>query len=211
MVAPGALVDVGAGAGGFAAAAEDAGFDVTAIEMNVECCSYMTERLGVRAICTDQPLEALMSLPPSRVVTFWHVLEHLPDPAHALSTAAAVLEPGGVLAFALPNPDSLQFRTLRSRWAHLDAPRHVCLASPDALVDRASKLGFEPLLRTTIDPSGVSCNVHGWVYALLRDPSKDVVRYPALRTGLVLTRAFAPLERRGMGAAISVFMRKSRA
>jgi hypothetical protein len=62
----GALIDVGAGSGGFAAAARDAGFEVTAIEMDAHCCEYLQGSLGVRAICTDEPVEQVRALPRAR-------------------------------------------------------------------------------------------------------------------------------------------------
>jgi SAM-dependent methyltransferase len=208
LVSPGTLIDVGAGAGGFAAAAHSAGFDVTAIEMDRECCEFMEAKLGVRAIATNQPIAALRAQPPARVVAFWHVLEHLPQPAEALSAAADALEPGGVLAIAVPNPDSIQFRLLRTRWAHLDAPRHVCLMPVAALVEHARSLGLELLLRTTSDPSGVACTVHGWVSALRSDPAGGPPRYPAIRLGTALAAVLAPAESRGRGAAVTLFLRK---
>jgi hypothetical protein len=41
-------------------------------------------------------------------VIFWHSLEHLRQPARALSHAAALLSPGGTLVVAVPNATSLQ-------------------------------------------------------------------------------------------------------
>ena len=55
------------------------------------------------------------------------------------------------------DPRSLQFRLLRARWAHLDAPRHLCLVPPDALV-RREQLGMRSVAMTTNDPYGVGCN-----------------------------------------------------
>jgi 2-polyprenyl-3-methyl-5-hydroxy-6-metoxy-1,4-benzoquinol methylase len=209
MVNPSRLIDVGAGAGGFVAAAQEGGFNVTALEMDTSCCQYIRDHLGAQAICTDRPIAALRSLPPARVVTLWHVLEHLREPGEMLAAAAQSLEPGGVLALAGPNPDSLQFRLLRGRWAHLDAPRHVCLLPASAIVLHARELGLELLWRTTSDPSGLECNRHGWVYALRRDPSDGPARGVSLRLGTAITGAFGPLERRGVGgAALTLFLRK---
>ncbi len=206
----GRLVDVGAGAGGFAAAAVEAGFSVSAIEMDRECCEWMEGRLGVEAICTDRPLEALAALAPSRVVTIWHALEHLPDTAGVLAAVAEALEPDGLLALAIPNSDSIQFRTLRARWAHLDAPRHVSLPGADALLAAAAKAGFSPVFETTSDPSALACNLHGWVYALRRDPSQGAATGLPLRAGAWLTAALGPVERRGRnGAALTLVLRKS--
>ncbi len=210
LAGTGRLVDIGAGAGGFAAAAAEAGFAVTAIEMDRECCEWMEGRLGVAAICTDRPLEALAELPPSRVVTIWHALEHLPDTAGVLAAAAAALEPGGLLALAIPNSDSIQFRVLRARWAHLDAPRHVSLPGADALLGAAQKVGLSPVYETTSDPSALACNLHGWVYALRRDPSEGAATGLPLRAGSLLTSALGPVEHRGRnGAALTLVLRKS--
>src|SRR5271167_3274256 len=49
-VAPGALIEIGAGTGAFAAAAKRAGYQVSAIEMDERSCRYIADRLDVRAI-----------------------------------------------------------------------------------------------------------------------------------------------------------------
>ena len=210
LAGTGRLVDIGAGAGGFASAAAQAGFDVTAIEMDRECCEWMERQLGVTAICTDRPLDALAELPPSRVITIWHALEHLPDTAGVLAAAAAALEPDGFLAVAIPNSESIQFRLLRARWAHLDAPRHVSLPGAPALISGAAKAGLSPVFETTSDPSGLACNLHGWVYALRRDPSQGPAVGLPLRAGSWLTAVLGPVERRGRnGAALTLVLRKT--
>jgi 2-polyprenyl-3-methyl-5-hydroxy-6-metoxy-1,4-benzoquinol methylase len=205
----GSLIDVGAGAGGFVAAAQQRGFTVTAIEMNSECCRYIGTSLGAEAICSDRPAATLRALPSAQVVTLWHVLEHLPDPREMLAAAADALLPGGVLALGVPNPESIQFRLLGSRWPHLDAPRHLCLMPASAVLGRARELGLEPMLKTTNDPFGRLCNVHGWVYALRRDPSVGPPSPTVLRVGTRLAALLAPLERReSRGAALTLLLRK---
>jgi predicted SAM-dependent methyltransferase len=83
--------------------------------MDPACCRYLTERVGVTAICSDDPIAVLLTLGEARVVALWHVLEHLTDPLEILREATGKLEVGGVLAIAVPNPRSLQFRLLRRR------------------------------------------------------------------------------------------------
>ncbi len=209
---PGALIDVGAGSGGFAAAARDSGFEVTAIEMDAHCCEYLESSLGVRAICSDDPVTQLKALPAARVISLWHVLEHLRDPAVMLATAADRLEPGGVLALGVPNPRSLQFRLLDGRWHHLDAPRHLTLIPAPALVAQGRTLGLRCLGLTTNDPFGRLCNLNGWVYALRRRPAaKPTPMQVGLAAGL-LARLAAPVERTGhRGAALTLLLGKDRA
>ena len=55
----GHLIEIGAGTGAFASAAQAAGFDVSAIEMDERCCEYLSMS-GIRAICSDDPAEALV-------------------------------------------------------------------------------------------------------------------------------------------------------
>lgn len=208
-VEPGSLVDIGAGPGGFSAAAKQQGFEVTAIEMDRQCCDYMQDGLGIRAICSDQPVAELRALPPARAIAMWHVLEHLRDPAEMLQAAAEGLQPGGVLAVGVPNPGSLQFRLLRSRWAHLDAPRHLCLMPEQALVAKLRSLGMRLLESTTGDPFGRVCSLHGWAWALRRRPARSDSSVAVIRAAQAITAALAPLEaQRGYGAALTLLLVK---
>ena len=63
------------------------------------------------------------------VVTMHCVLEHLPSPSDALSTAAKLLRAGGLLYVVLPHYDSWDRRMFGRNWHSLDAPRH--LSFPD--------------------------------------------------------------------------------
>ena len=54
------------------------------------------------------------------VISFWHVLEHLPEPEKIIAKSMKLLRAGGVLAIEVPNFDSFQARCFRSEWFHLD-------------------------------------------------------------------------------------------
>jgi len=206
----GALIEIGSAFGVFARAAQRAGFAVTAIEMDARCCTYLRDVVGVQAICSDAPDEALAALGPVQVLALWHVLEHLPRPWKVLARAADTLPSGGVLALATPNPDSLQFRVLGPRWAHVDAPRHLFLIPFAALRSHMDSLGFDVACVTTSDPAGRYWNTFGWEYAMrlhpARRPSTRLTRICARLLGRVL----APLERRGMNgtAYTAVFIKR---
>lgn len=206
----GRVVDVGAAYGVFARAAKLSGYDVTAIEMDARCCDYLRATVGVDAIQSDQPHRALAQLDAADAVVLWHVLEHLERPAQLLAGAAVVLAPGGVLALAMPNPDSLQFRLLGSSWAHVDAPRHLALIPFAALAARAAELGLEVAHVTTSDPAGRHWNAFGWEYALRRRPARHRSTPLTRRIGQAVALALAPLERRGMNgtAYTAVFVKR---
>jgi 2-polyprenyl-3-methyl-5-hydroxy-6-metoxy-1,4-benzoquinol methylase len=210
FVSDGQMVEIGPAFGIFALAAKRAGFDVTGIEMDRRCCKYLEDVVGVRAICSNAPEKVLTDVGPTAVIVLWHVLEHLPRPWDVLEQAAARLESGGVLALAMPNPDSLQFRVLGGRWAHVDAPRHLFLIPFATLKARAEQLGFEARHVTTSDPAGRYWNSFGWEYALRRHPARSPSTR-ATRTGSrLLGLGLAPLERLGMNGATytAVFVKR---
>jgi SAM-dependent methyltransferase len=195
---PGRLVEVGPGSGVFAYAARRADFDVTAIEMDERTCAHLRDTIGIQAVQSARPEASLTELPPSRAIALWHVVEHVPEPWALLDAAAANLEPGGALALATPNPDSLQFRLLRARWAHVDAPRHLFLLPLDAVRARAEAAGLRLAHVTTTDPAGRHWNRFGWEYALRRRPASGPASRPVAGAALGLTLAMRPLEHTGM-------------
>lgn len=205
----GRLVEVGPGTGAFARAALQAGFEVTAIEMDEHAGEYLRDVVGAESIISDAPQDVLPTLPPSRAIAMWHVIEHLPEPWEVLERAAENLEPGGVLAIAAPNPEALQFRLLRSRWAHLDAPRHLFLIPRRALDGRCRELGLRPAFTTTADPQGRYWNWFGWDYALRPSPRSRTPRLHSALPSLALARLMRPIETRGGNgcAYTSVFVK----
>jgi 2-polyprenyl-3-methyl-5-hydroxy-6-metoxy-1,4-benzoquinol methylase len=206
----GRLVEIGPGFGAFARAARNAGFDVTAIEMDEPSVEWLSSIVGVRAIQSAAPEEVLPTLEPSRVIAMWHVIEHLPRPWEVLESAAANLQPGGVLVIATPNPQSLQFKLLGRRWAHVDAPRHLFLIPPATLERRCEELGLRLASSTTVDPGGRHWNWFGWLYALRASPRSRPPRLHHLLAARLLATLAAPVEARGQKgcAYTSIFVKK---
>jgi SAM-dependent methyltransferase len=190
----GRLVEIGPGPGTFALAARDAGYDVTGIEMDARACAHLRSAIGVDAVQSDAPARALAELPPSRVVAMWHVLEHLREPWEALEAAARNLEPGGVLALAVPNPGAFQFRMLQARWPHVDAPRHLFLIPAPLLAERARAAGLELVLLTARDRGGIYWNRFGWQHALMRPGQSKARTAVALAIGTGVAALMAPIE-----------------
>jgi 2-polyprenyl-3-methyl-5-hydroxy-6-metoxy-1,4-benzoquinol methylase len=197
----GRLVEIGPGVGGFSRAAHNAGFEVTAIEMDAACCEYLERVVGVRAIQSDAPDRVLSDLDPANAIVMWHVLEHVPEPWQLLDAAAGHLAPGGVLAIATPNPQSLQFRLLRGRWAHVDAPRHLFLIPYAALRARCHDAGLTATLATTSDPAGRAWNRFGWEYALRRFPARNHATLRVRLLSEMLEHTLGPAERQGFSGA----------
>jgi len=128
---PGRLLDAGAGRGRFVASARDAGYQASGVEPSLRGVQAAAE-MGIEL--QHAGIEAAeVALGSYDVVSLWHVLEHLGDPAAALERIGGWLRPGGVLLVGVPNLDSLQARLGGERWFHLDAPRHRIHFTPRGL------------------------------------------------------------------------------
>jgi SAM-dependent methyltransferase len=135
--APLRLVDAGAGRGRFVAAARAAGYEAIGVEPSLR---GVDPGLGlIQASLLDAPIA------PGSVdaVTLWHVLEHLEDPAEALTALASWLGPGGTLVLGVPNLGSWQARLGGGRWYHLDLPRHRVHFTLPGLILLLQSCGFE--------------------------------------------------------------------
>jgi 2-polyprenyl-3-methyl-5-hydroxy-6-metoxy-1,4-benzoquinol methylase len=204
----GPLIEIGPGAGGFAGEAQRSGYHVRAIEMDERACLHL-RALGVQTVHSAAPHRALAEMASSRAIVLWHVFEHLTEPVALLRAAAANLQPGGVLAVAVPNPGAFGLRVLGARWPHIDAPRHLQLVPAATLVRLAGEAGLAPLALTGSDRTGRDWNVFGWQHVLVRPDSAPARRRAAFYAAAVLAEALAPVERHGLrGSTYSAVFRK---
>jgi len=121
----GRLLDVGAGAGDFVAAAGALGWEAVGVEANAEAARRAREA-GLAVVAGDAAT-ALTSgrlAGPFDVVRFHHTLEHLAAPAEALRAAAEAVPPGGSLLVAVPNAGGVFARGFGRYWYHWALPFH---------------------------------------------------------------------------------------
>jgi SAM-dependent methyltransferase len=176
----GSVLDIGCGNGKFLALMAASGWTITGTELPGPAWARAERVPGMRLVRADEfPLpvpSASMDL-----VTLWHVLEHVPDPALALREARRVLKPDGALVVEVPNADSWQARCTGSRWFHLDPPRHLYQFTRRSLPRLAEQAGFAVTRTTTFS---WEMGVFGFAQSLLNVllPGRDVL-YASLRTG----------------------------
>jgi SAM-dependent methyltransferase len=192
----GKLLEIGPGAGGFLDLAQSAGFEVEAVEQNEACCSFLEATVGAHTYCTADPVAVVRQAGPWNVVALWHSLEHLNDPGRVLAAAADALAPGGSVFVATPNPESLQFRLLRSRWTHLDAPRHLHLIPPAALREHSAQSGLRRCTLLFADEGTRNWNAFGWRNSMPNAMPLALAK-PSTVVGRVTGRLLKPVERRG--------------
>lgn len=68
-----------------------------------------------------------------KVITLWHVLEHMPDVDAAILQQKELLCDDGVVVLALPNYKSFDAKLFQSFWAAYDVPRHIHHFSAEAI------------------------------------------------------------------------------
>lgn len=126
----GPFLDVGAGVGAFANYVKEKGHRVGVVEKHLEA-RKICEAKGLQIYAT---LEEVPEKAQFKVITLWHVLEHLPEPEHILNEIQKRLAPGGLLIIAVPNFRSHDALHYESQWAALDVPRHLWHFTPRGLI-----------------------------------------------------------------------------
>jgi SAM-dependent methyltransferase len=149
----GKLLDIGCGTGNFLAAARDAGYRVTGIELDRNAARFAKEKLDLHNIFPLTVAEFSEQYPEERfdVVTFFEVLEHQAAPVEFLQKIRSCVRAGGLIALSVPN---------RERWMTgpdvLDyPPNHFLRWSAGSLQKFLSAQGFE-ILSLREQPAGVA-------------------------------------------------------
>jgi SAM-dependent methyltransferase len=176
---PGPVLDVGAGDGVLLDALHRRGREALGLERD-------SRRPDVRD-CSLAEIEGEWA-----AVVFWHSLEHLPAPGDAISQAARLLRPGGVVAIAVPNNDSLQAAAFGDRWLALDLPRHLVHLSQASLVSRLEQFGFQVERISQLRGGQIAI---GWLDGLVRLLPGRLDLYQALRSRGARNVQLTPAQR----------------
>ncbi len=130
----GRILDVGCGDGKFLWALDPHRWDRTGVELSGETVALVRSRMPSLRLLAGDLFSVHLAEESFDALTFWHVFEHLPDPARHLNRASRLLKPGGWLFISLPRLDSLQAHIFRAYWyAFDDVPRHLYHFSRRAL------------------------------------------------------------------------------
>jgi SAM-dependent methyltransferase len=137
----GELLDIGCGTGNFLAAAREAGYKVSGIELDRNAARFVKEKLKIETVFPFPISDFAAQQPASRfdVITFFEVLEHQANPEEFMRSVRSCLRPGGAIALSVPN---------RERWLTgpdvLDyPPNHFLRWNAAALRSFLGKHGFE--------------------------------------------------------------------
>ncbi len=160
------LLDIGCGSGTFIYLASRRGYSVHGMDFSATAVRLARRLYGLEARQGDIGSD-VWSGQRFDIVTMFHVLEHLPNPAAAIEYASSLLAPGGSLVVQVPNVDSLQAKVFGLRWYGLDVPRHLINFSPAALKLLLDHAGFR-ITRTARfslrdDPAALASSIAPWL------------------------------------------------
>jgi cyclopropane fatty-acyl-phospholipid synthase-like methyltransferase len=99
------------------------------------------------------------------LITAWWLFEHVSEPRGFLDSVRGLLRPGGTFAFSVPNLASLNAWLFKSRWYHLDCPRHLFLWTPRSVKQILHQAGFRvQSIRYDKSPWGLLGSLQYWFY-----------------------------------------------
>ena len=138
---PGRLLDVGCGTGLFLETARRAGWEARGTETSEDSIAYA--RKFTSSPIFHGELANLHDGLTYEALTYWDVLEHLPDPRAELRLARERLNPGGVVGVSLPSVQGLKARLQRDAWRYY-APSmgHISHFTPKTLSMLLTQAGF---------------------------------------------------------------------
>lgn len=134
---PKTILDFGAGTGDFLLAAKSSSWIVEGVEPNLDARNKAKEK-GVHLLSNLDLLEGRKY----KVITLWHVLEHVSDLENQILNLTAHLEEQGTLIIAVPNFKSYDAKHYQEHWAAYDVPRHLWHFSKTAIEKLFAKQGL---------------------------------------------------------------------
>lgn len=118
----GQVLDVGCGTGEFLAYLKSRGYLVRGVEPSLKAREMA---IATHALDVVPDLDSVRRTEGFRVITLWHVLEHLPDLHETFKKLFSLLADGGLLVIAVPDRGSWDAQHYGADWAAWDVPRHL--------------------------------------------------------------------------------------
>lgn len=162
----GSILDIGSHTGNFLSLAKERGWDVTGVEGGKER-TKIANRRGLRTIhgfFDNIDCQKISSGRMLDVVTVWETLEHVEDPEEFISNIGDVLVKGGLVAFTVPNVNSIKIRLQKEKCTDCFGVGHINLFSSKTLTQFLERHDYEVLY----------CKNHGTRGGGFKDKLKDI-------------------------------------
>jgi 2-polyprenyl-3-methyl-5-hydroxy-6-metoxy-1,4-benzoquinol methylase len=114
------ILDVGAGTGDFLKVCKDNSWNVFGVEPSLDARSIANQK----GVTLKENLSEINNQK-FKVITLWHVLEHVENLSDYVSQLKELLSEDGRLIIAVPNYKSYDAKHYKEFWAAFDVPRHL--------------------------------------------------------------------------------------
>ena len=185
--APARLLDVGCATGLFVSVAQQAGWQVTGLEVSSWAVAQAQKRCPQANYVVGLLEEIDFPAGSFDAVTLWDVLEHVPSPAEALLRVRRWLKPDGWLFLNLPDAGSHSARWLGRRWVLL-LREHLWYFDSATIAQLLQHNDFELI-----------CTKANWVHFSLKNVLMRLAQYPGL-----IGRVAVGLARLRIGQRINI-------
>jgi 2-polyprenyl-3-methyl-5-hydroxy-6-metoxy-1,4-benzoquinol methylase len=118
----GQVLDMGCGTGEFLGYLKSQGYLTTGVEPGMSARERAIANYSLEVLPS---LEQIPALEQFKVITLWHVLEHVHDVRETLKKLHSRLSPKGLLVIAVPDRESWDAQHYGAGWAAYDVPRHL--------------------------------------------------------------------------------------
>lgn len=144
----GNLLDVGCGKGFFLEEAKEDGWSIFGTEYSNHTAKYALDNYGINVFVGDL-LHAKYGNNLFKVISFWHVLEHLFSPSVYIKEANRIMERGGLLVVESPNVGVLNVPYAKQI---VENKTHIHFFSEKDIINLLSNNGFRIIKLTYEDP-----------------------------------------------------------
>jgi len=185
------LLDIGCNSGAFVKAMADEGLIAMGTDYSAAAIDVGRTVFGVdlRAVGRDADPGGEFD-----IVSFWEVLEHVPDIDGFLIDAKARLKPGGYIIGSIPHWNSIARRIAGSRWNMITVPDHINYFTRSSLAQSFERNGLTPVFNGTIPFFATphwTMGLRRWMHA-----RRDAAKAPAVKAmWLAVIRALTQLKR----------------
>tara|TARA_A100001011_G_C14304299_1_gene842334 strand:+ start:1452 stop:2342 length:891 start_codon:yes stop_codon:yes gene_type:complete len=207
------ILEIGSGPGEFLYCAKKLGFNPVGLDINPKLSNFTKKNYDIETI-TNKKISSIKKK--YSLIVSWHSLEHFEHPFDVLLSITKIVKKNGFVILSLPNPKSFGFKMLKSKWPHLDAPRHRNLIDIKTIQNFFENKKFKTLLTTTNDKDSKYNNRLSYsifLYNILFSKSffeaNKIEKFVFNLMGLFVSIFFYPIENsRNNGSTFNIVLKK---